>query len=225
MRQLDHRRFKDDLYTGFARIAQAVASPKRLEIVDLLAQRERSVEDLARELHLSVANTSRHLRVLAGARLVELRKAGTFVHYRLANPAVYRLVRDMQTLARARLPEVDAVMRRDLGDRHVVDMTPAAVRKRLSDGKLVLLDVRPAGEFEAGHIPGARNVPVEQLGKRGGIEAIPSDREIVVYCRGEYCVWADEAVEFLQRRGFRAHRLLIGPADLTAAGEELEAKG
>jgi rhodanese-related sulfurtransferase/DNA-binding transcriptional ArsR family regulator len=225
MPKIDHRRFKDELYAEFARVAEAIASPKRLEILDLLAQRERSVEDLAREMELSTANASRHLRILARARLVEVRRAGTFAHYRLAGPGVYDLVRRVQRIAAERLPDVDAILSRHLGDRCVSDLPPADLGRRLRDGRAVLVDVRPAAEFAAGHIAGARNVPLPELAKRKTIEKLPRSREVIVYCRGAYCVWADEAVELLQRRGFTAHRLLIGPADWAALGEKVEAAG
>jgi rhodanese-related sulfurtransferase/DNA-binding transcriptional ArsR family regulator len=223
MPKIDHRRFKDELYAEFARVAEAVASPKRLEILDLLAQRERNVEDLAREMKLSVANASRHLRILARARIVEMRRAGTFVHYRLASPAVYALLRSVERLAADRLPEVGAVLRRHLAERAMTDLSPSELRRRLRERRAVLVDVRPESEFAAGHIAGARSMPIERLAK--GTQGLPRDREIVVYCRGTYCVWADEAVELLRRRGFVAHRLSIGPPDWAALGEKLEAAG
>jgi len=219
--QLDHRAFKEELYAEFSRVGEALASPKRLEILDLLAQRERSVEDLADELHLSIANASRHLRVLAGARLVEARRAGHFAYYRLASPAVYDVLRKIQSIAHERLSDVNAIVTRHLGERPIVEPAPSQLAKRVRDKNVTLVDVRPASEFVAAHIPGARNIPVEQLTKLGSLDELPRNGEIVVYCRGAYCVWADEAVDFLQRRGFRAHRLLLGPADWAALGEKV----
>lgn len=225
MPKIDHRRFKDELYAEFARVAEAIASPKRLEILDLLAQRERSVEDLADEMHLSIANASRHLQILLRARLVDVRRAGTFAHYRLSNPNVYTLLRGLESVAADRLPEVGAVLERHLAVRPIADLSPAEVLRRMRERRAVLVDVRPEGEFAAGHIAGARSVPLERLAKRQGAEGLPRDREIIVYCRGTYCVWADEAVELLRRRGFVAHRLSIGPPDWAALGQKLEAVG
>ena len=225
MRTIDHRSFKDELYAEFARIGAAVSSPKRLEIVDLLAQRERTVEDLAREIGLSVANASRHLRILAGARLLTSRRAGTFVCYRLSSPSVFRLFRSLRDLAAQRLPEVDAIVHRYTGARDgVVDATaPNAVSARVRAGRAFLVDVRPQAEYRAGHFPGARPLPLDAMRRRGALRALPSDREIIVCCRGPYCVWADEAVALLRRRGYKARRLLLGPADWAALGGELEA--
>lgn len=225
MSKIDHRRFKDELYTEFARIADAVASPKRLEMLDLLAQRERSVEDLASEMELSVANASRHLQILLRARLVDVRRSGTFAHYRLAGAAVYVLLRGLESVAANRLPEVEAVLKRHLADRPILNLSPADLLQRLRERRAVLIDVRPEAEFAAGHIAGARSVPIARLAKRRGAEKLPRDREIIVYCRGTYCVWADEAVELLKRSGFTAHRLSLGPADWAALGETLESAG
>lgn len=222
MRKIDHRRFKNELYTELARIGSSVASPKRLEILDLLAQRERSVEDLANELGLSVANTSQHLRVLNAARLVEVDRRGTFAHYRLANVAVFRLVRAIDEAGEACLPEVAATLARHVGRRKVEKLDLGAIARRVKSGSAILLDVRPEPEYRSGHIPGARTLPIETLTHQDGTHDLPRDREIVVYCRGPYCVWADEAVDVLIRRGFKARRLLLGAPDWTALGERLE---
>lgn len=225
MPKIDHRRFKDELYAEFVRIAEAVASPKRLEMLDLLAQRERSVEDLAGEMKLSTANASRHLHILLRARLVEVRRAGTFAHYRLGSPSVYTLLRGLENVAAERLPEVTAVLDRHLPDRSIAHLAPSDLLRRMRERRAVLIDVRPEDEFSAGHITGAWSVPLERLAKRQGSDGLPRDREIVVYCRGTYCVWADEAVELLRRRGFVAHRLSIGAPDWAALGQKLEAVG
>lgn len=222
MQRLDHRRFKDELYRDLARVGRAVASAKRLELLDLLAQRERSVEDLASELGLSIANTSQHLRALAAARLVEVRRAGTFAHYRLASPAVLRLVRVLGDVAEERLPEVRATLEHHLGKRAIGDLRPEAVAQRVKNGRAILLDVRPAPEYRAGHIAGARTLPIDELAHKKMTDTLPRDREIIVYCRGPYCVWADEAVDLLHKRGFTARRLLLGAPDWAALGEQLE---
>jgi rhodanese-related sulfurtransferase/DNA-binding transcriptional ArsR family regulator len=222
MRTIDHRRFKDELYAELGRIGSAVASPRRLEILDLLAQRERTVEDLANEIGLSVANASRHLRVLAAARLVAVRRSGTFAHYRVANRSVLKLLRALGEAAEASLPEVQATLRKHLGPRSLETLDPAAIVRRVEDDEVVLLDVRPEEEYRAGHIPGARMLPLEMLRQKRVVSTLPRDRELIVYCRGPYCVWADEAVELLRRHGFKARRLLLGAPDWTALGEELE---
>ena len=222
MSKVDHRRFKDELYADLERVGRAVGSAKRLELLDLLAQRERSVEDLASELGLSIANTSQHLRALAAARLVEVRRAGTFAHYRLASPSVLRLVRVLGAVAQERLPEVTATLARHLGQRAVDDLRPDAVARRVRSGRAILLDVRPAPEYRAGHIAGARTLPIAELAHKERTDTLPRDREIIVYCRGPYCVWADEAVAVLHRRGFTAKRLLLGAPDWAVLGEELE---
>jgi len=221
MPTINHRRFKDDLYRDVARVATAVASPKRLEMLDLLAQRERSVEDLANELGLSVANASRHLRVLSEARLVEVRRSGTFAFYRIASSSALRLIRLIGEVAEERLPDIRATLQRHLGQRSVQAAAPRSLARRIKSGRTVLLDVRPKAEFEAGHIPGARSIPIETLARKRGGETLPR-REIIVYCRGPHCVWADEAVDILRKRGYTAKRLLLGAPDWAALGEELE---
>ncbi len=225
MAKIDHRRFKDELYRDLARVGAAVASPKRLELLDLLAQRERSVENVAGELGLSIANASQHLRILASAGLVEARRAGTFAYYRVASGGAVRLLRLIGELGLERLPGVKATLERHLGERAVEERDPDRIVPRVKRGNVVLLDVRPEAEYRAGHIPGARNVPIDALLKKKLTEALPRDREIIVYCRGPYCVWADEAVEVLQRRGFTARRLLFGAPDWAALGRELETAG
>jgi DNA-binding transcriptional ArsR family regulator/rhodanese-related sulfurtransferase len=224
MLSIDHRLFKDELYRELARVGSALASPKRLEALDLLAQRERSVEDLARELGLSVANASRHLRVLAQARLVEVRRSGTFANYRLASTTVLRVLRLLGETAEERLPEVRATLDRHLGPRSVETET-RAITRRVKSGRALLVDVRPEAEYKAGHIPGSRSIPIEVLARKRGAPELPRGKEIVVYCRGPYCVWADEAVEILRHRGFIARRLLLGAPEWALLGEPLESTG
>ncbi len=218
---VDHRRFKDELYKDLARIGAALSSPKRLEMLDILAQRERSVEDLARELGLSVANASKHLNILAAAHLVEVRRAGTFAFYRLAGATALRVLRLVGELGEEMLPEVKATLHRHLGERSVQALEPGAVARRIKRGA-VLLDVRPEAEYRAGHIAGARSVPIDALKRKKNMPPLPRGREIIVYCRGPHCVWADEAVDVLRRRGYTAQRLLLGAPDWLALGGELE---
>jgi DNA-binding transcriptional ArsR family regulator len=220
MKALDnsaHRRFKDELYQEFARLGQALASPRRLEMLDLLAQRERSVEDLAQEMGLSIANASQHLRILAHARLVETRREGTRVYYRLAGDQVFRLWQALRDVGEARLAEIATIVQRYLGQRDQLEAIDAEeFLRRVEAGEVVLLDVRPLEEYRAGHIPGARPVPPERLEQI--LQTLPRDREIVAYCRGPFCIFSDEAVARLRQAGFAAHRLRLGLPDWRALG-------
>lgn len=217
MDQQTKRTFKDLLYEQFARVGKALASGHRLELLDLLAQGERSVEELAAEAGLSVANASQHLQVLRAARLVETRRAGVSIRYRLADERVFDLWRALRELGEARLAEIDRLVRDYLHERAALEPVSAAeLRQRLAQGDLTLLDVRPATEYGAGHIPGARSVPVDHLAE--ALRDLPRDQEVIAYCRGPYCVFADEAVALLQRHGFRARRLAIGLPDWRALG-------
>lgn len=217
MRPIDHRSFKDRVFEQFARVTSALASPRRLEIVDLLAQTERSVEDLARLTGLSVANASRHLQVLKGARLVETRREGTHVFYRLADESVFRAWQAIRELGEARLAEIDQVVRAVLEDRSDVEaVTAAELTERMERGDVVVLDVRPEEEYRAGHIPGALSVPVARL--EAVLYELPREREVIAYCRGPYCVYSDEAVALLRERGFRARRLEQGLPDWRRLG-------
>ncbi len=211
----DHRKFKDEVYAEFARIGLALASPRRLEMLDLLAQREWPVEELAHEMDLTVANTSQHLQVLLRTRLVDVRREGTRAYYRLAGGDVYRLWQTVRDLGEARLAEVPAVVRRHLGDRQDIQvLNVAELLRRVKAGDIILLDVRPEEEYRAGHLPGARPVPLAELTR--ALKTLPKHRELVVYCRGPYCVFSDEAVTLLRRRGFRARRLHVGFPDWQA---------
>jgi rhodanese-related sulfurtransferase/DNA-binding MarR family transcriptional regulator len=203
----DHRAFKDALYAHFARIGHAVSSPKRLELLDLLSQGEKSVEQLAEQTATPVKNTSAHLRALRQARLVETRRDGTYVRYRLADEAVAAFLLTLQALGRHRYAEVREVAQSYLEHRDTLEpIAPEELRRRLDAGDVTLVDVRPADEFAAGHIPGALSVPVAELPDR--LRELPKRREIVAYCRGPYCVYAVTAVELLRRRGYRARRLI-----------------
>lgn len=214
---MGHRDFKDQLYGQFARIGKALASPARLELLDLLAQGERTVEALAGEAALTVANASAHLKVLREARLVEARKEGLYVHYRLADDSVGALTRAMRGVAERQLAEVDRVVKSYLGDRRELDAIDAAeLTQRIEDGTVLVLDVRPAVEFAAGHIAGAVSVPHDELVRR--MKEIPRDREVVAYCRGPYCVFADEAVAALRKHRRTARRLTQGFPEWRAAG-------
>jgi rhodanese-related sulfurtransferase/DNA-binding MarR family transcriptional regulator len=211
------RDFKDRLYAEFARIGKAVASPHRLEILEILAQGERAVESLAAETGLSVANASRHLQQLRQAQLVVARRDGLFVHYRLTGPEVVSLVLALRHTAQRHLAEVDRVVRDFLGDREGFEpVTPEELTQRMTNGEVVLLDVRPEREYAAGHIAGARSMPVADISMRLG--ELPRDKDYVAYCRGPYCVYADEAVAELRASGRRAQRLTDGYPEWWLAG-------
>jgi len=215
------REFKDRLYDEIGRIARGLDSPRRLEMLEVLAQGERSVEDLAAQAGLSVANASRHLQVLRGARLVEARKDGLRVYYRLAEPEVYEAVRAIRKLAERRLTEIDALVRTYLRSRDELEAVPREeLLRRARAGSVVVIDVRPAEEYRAGHIPGALSVPLDELRER--VRKLPARKEVVAYCRGPYCLMAYEAVEKLRARGRRARRLVEGFPEWRAAGLPVE---
>jgi rhodanese-related sulfurtransferase len=203
------RAFKARLFSEFARIGKALASPHRLHLIELLAQGERTVEQLARELVLPLANVSQHLQVLRSARLVAVRRQGLYGHYALADPQVFRLWQTLRDLGQAHLAEVDRVVTEYLGRRDDLEAVNAdELLRRLHAEDVTVLDVRPRLEYEAGHIAGARCVPPEELEKR--LRRLPKDTEVVAYCRGPYCVFADEAVALLRTKGYRARRLAVG---------------
>jgi rhodanese-related sulfurtransferase/DNA-binding transcriptional ArsR family regulator len=219
---VSHRAFKDRLYAEFATIGKAMASPHRLELLDLLGQGERSVDELAQEAGLSLANASAHLQVLRQARMVESDKRGLQVVYRLGAPEVFQLWRTLRDLGTARLAEVDRLVETYIADRASLDAVDIdQLQALLAEGSVTLLDVRPALEYRQGHIPGARSVPVDELERR--LAELPRDREVVAYCRGPYCVYSDEAAELLQRHGFSVRRLDEGFPEWRAAGLPVEA--
>jgi rhodanese-related sulfurtransferase/DNA-binding MarR family transcriptional regulator len=208
---------KDALFEGFAEVAKALSSGRRAEIVDVLAQGERSVEEVAGEIDQSIANTSHHLRALARAGLLITRREGTRIYYALASERVGELWAAVRDVAEAHVAALDRLAAAYLGDRdgiQVVDRDGLATR--LKDGGVVVLDVRPVAEFGAGHIAGARSVPIGELRKQ--LKALPADAEVVAYCRGPYCVYADDAVRELGRKGFKAARLEDGYPEWKRAG-------
>ena len=212
-----HRQFKERLYGQFARITKALANPHRLEMLELLAQGERTVESLATEIGLSIANTSQHLQALRQAALVESRKDGLYVYYRLASPDVFELSKVVRTVAEGRLADLERLVRDEFGDRHDAELVPfAELLKRARSKQVVILDTRPATEYVAGHIAGAISVPVDDLQRR--LQTLPKDKEYVAYCRGPYCVYADRAVQLLRAKGRRARRMLDGFPEWRAAG-------
>lgn len=208
---------KDALYEGLAVVTKALSSGRRAEIVDLLAQGERSVEEVAGEIDQSVANTSHHLRALARAGLVTTRRDGTRIHYALASDLVGELWSAVRDVAEQHAAGLDRLAAAYLGDREGIDVIDRKeLAARLRDGTVVVLDVRPEREFGAGHIAGARSVPITELRRR--LKALPKDAEVVAYCRGPYCVFADDAVRELHRWGFSARRLQDGFPEWQRAG-------
>jgi rhodanese-related sulfurtransferase/DNA-binding transcriptional ArsR family regulator len=213
----EYRAFRDAIYEQFARVGKAVDYPKRIELLDLLSQGERTVEVLAELTKMSVANTSRHLRVLFADRLVEMEKRGVHAWYRLADESVFELLRAVRAVAEARLAEVEQVTRNFLEGREGMESVDReTLRRRAANGEVIVLDVRPREEYRAGHIPGAVSIPLAELEER--LAELPSDREIVAYCRGPYCVLSVRAVELLRSRGLKAARLQEGLPDWRALG-------
>lgn len=217
----DHRAFKDQFYGELARVGKALASPQRLELLDLLAQGARTVEDLAREASLSIANTSRHLRLLHAARLVETRRAGLHIYYRLADPSVYDLWRTLREVGERRLAEVERLRQAmAVEDGDLRPVSREELRALLASGQALALDVRPTLEYSQGHIAGARSIPVDELEQR--FDELPQGQAIVAYCRGPYCFFSGEAVALLTARGYRAHRLEDGFPEWRAAELPIE---
>jgi rhodanese-related sulfurtransferase/DNA-binding transcriptional ArsR family regulator len=211
------RLFKNGVYEQLGRIGKAASAPKRLELLDLLCQGPRTVELLAEQTAISVANASRHLQVLRAARLVDGRKQGLYVEYRLADDEVGRFFVMLRELATSRLAEVELMTRAFMARRGALEAVHGdELLRRVKTGEVTILDVRPAEEYRAGHIPGALSVPVADL--RARLQDIPRDRDVVAYCRGPYCVMAVDAVALLRRMGFTAHRLEQGVADWRARG-------
>jgi rhodanese-related sulfurtransferase len=218
---LSNRQFKDAIYDQLARLGKAVASPTRLELLDLLCQGPRTVESLARQAGQSVANTSKNLRLLHAARLVETERQGTYVTYRLAGEEVCDLFRTLRELAELRLTEVDAITRDFLESRETLEPVDRdELIRRVHDGEALVLDVRPREEYETGHIAGALSAPLSEL--KGFLAKLPRDKQIVAYCRGPYCVMSIDAVRLLRQEGFEAVRLEDGVPDWRARGFDVE---
>jgi rhodanese-related sulfurtransferase/DNA-binding HxlR family transcriptional regulator len=212
---------KAALFDAFASVAQALGSGRRAEIVDVLAQGERSVEELATEIEQSLANTSHHLQLLSRAGLVRSRRVGTRVYYRLASDRVGDLWAAVREVAERHVAEVHVLAGDYLGERDGVEQIAAdELEARLAKGTVIVLDVRPEPEYRAGHIPGALSAPLDSLGRIAA--KLPKRREIVAYCRGPYCVYADDAVRMLQERGLKARRLDVGLPEWRRAGHLIE---
>ena len=221
MNTVRSRQFKNDLFHELARVGKALSNPHRLELVDLLAQAERTVDELASLTGMSVANTSQHLQILRAALLVAVRRDGAYSRYRLSGDRVFAVWQAIRDLGQAQFAEIDRLVATFITDRaQLQSVDGKALLKRIREKDVIVLDVRPTVEFEAGHIAGARSVPVGELERR--LKEIPKSREVVAYCRGPFCVYADEAVARLRRRGYRARRLEMGFPDWRAAGLPIE---
>jgi len=214
-------RFKTAVYSLIAQVGKAASNPVRLEILDLLAQAPRTVEGVAAQIGHSVANTSHHLKVLRGARLVDAEKTGLYVTYSLADSLVGDFVLQLRALAHARLSEIDRVRRDYLDHRGQLDAVGQDdLIRKVRSGEVTVVDVRPGPEFNAGHIPGAVSIPLGQLKKR--LSELPNNRDIVAYCRGPYCVMATDAVALLRAKGYRAHAIAHGVPEWRAKGWRIE---
>lgn len=217
---LSQREFKGALYEQFARLGHAVSSPKRLEMLDLLSQGEKTVEALAEQTETPLKNTSAHLRALRQARLVETRRQGTYIYYRLADDAVIRFLQSLQALGRSRLAEVEQITNLYLQRRDQLQpVSLTELRRLVRSGEVTVIDVRPREEYEAGHIPGALSVPVSELPRR--LKEIPKSREVIAYCRGPYCVYSVDAVGILRKHGYSARRAADGLPGWRTAGLEV----
>ncbi|HEY6379065.1 MAG TPA: metalloregulator ArsR/SmtB family transcription factor [Candidatus Dormibacteraeota bacterium] len=209
---------KADLFDGFARVAQALGSGRRVEILDILANGERTVESLAKTVGLTVANTSQHLQILRRAGLVSGRRDGNHIRYGLAGDDVFSLWSTLRSVASTRLAEIERLAAAYLGDRETLEpVTRDELFRRLREKPApIVLDVRPAEEYQSAHVAGAVSIPLAELRKR--LRDVPKEREIVAYCRGPYCVYAHEAVRLLRSRGYSARRLQDGLPEWAAAG-------
>lgn len=206
---MDARTFKDNIYHQFARVGKVLSSPKRIELLDLLSQGPKSVELLAAETKMSIANTSKHLQALLEARLVDCHRDKNYVIYQLGDQSVVELLMAIKATAEKQLAEL-TLLRNDeiVNPDHSVSLSIEEVTERLNSKEAVLIDVRPRAEYEAGHIEGAISMPIHELHQY--LKELPHDHEIIAYCRGPYCVYAADAVRLLQMNGFQAFRLEAG---------------
>lgn len=209
---MNKREFKDKVYAVLAKLVKAMANPHRLEIIDLLSQGERSVEEIAAETDMSVANASQHLQMLRQSNLVMPRREGNFIHYRLADDNVYKSWKDLRAIGVESLPEIDKLVKDYRGSKNNLEaVSLQELMTRIKSKNVVILDVRPEQEFKAGHIPNAVNIPIDQLAKR--LQSLSKSKQYIAYCRGLFCVFADEAVQLLNSKGYKAKRLNEGYPD------------
>ncbi len=213
--------FKNRLFEYFAIVARALSSPKRLEIIDVLCHGERTVETLAKEVAITLANASRHLQILKASHLVEARREGTFIYYRLADDCIKDFWFSLRELGRRRIAEIEQLINAFFKSRDELEPVDRnELLERLKTGRAILIDVRPKEEYLSGHIPGAISIPIKELESR--LKELPCDVEIVAYCRGPYCVFSVEAVNILRKNGFSARRLREGIHEWRSLGLPLE---
>ena len=209
---MNKRQFKDSVYSELARITKSMANPHRLEIIEFLAQGEFSVEKIAEQVHLPIANTSQHLQVLKQAQLVDINRQGNFIYYRLSNNNVFKAWKALRELGVERIAAIEKVVKEFRKSKFDLEtVTIDELLEKLDSGKVTILDVRPESEYKQGHIANAISIPIEELSKR--LKELPKRSEIVAYCRGPFCVYADEAVALLTKAGYKATRLEEGFPD------------
>lgn len=213
---MEKRAFKEGVYGGIAQMTKALSNPHRLEIIDLLAQGEKTVESISSEIGASIANASQHLQVLKNARLVSIRKEGHYSYYRLTNPEVFQAWQSLRTLSIAQIPEVNQIVREFRTQSNTLQaVSMEELFQKLELGEVVLLDVRPRDEYQRGHIPGAISLPPTEWQQ---LPVLPKGKAVVAYCRGPFCVFADEAVTYLKSLGYQAIRLEEGFPDWKLGG-------
>lgn len=218
---MNNRKFKDRIYEELTRITKALANSRRLEIIELLAQGDYSVEQLSIQTSLSVANASQHLQVLKSAQLVEIARQGNFIFYRLANANVYKAWKALRELGVERIASIEKMMKQYRQQKaNFETVSIQELVDKMESGKVTILDVRPEGEFRKGHIANSISIPFDQLAKR--VKELSRRKEIVAYCRGPFCVYADEAVAWLRNEGYKAMRLEEGYPDWALLGLPVE---
>ncbi len=217
-----NKQLSEAIFEQVARIGKAVSNPKRLEILELLSQAPRTVEALAQAAQLSQANTSQHLQVLRNSRLVEAKRDGTSIWYRLTDETVADFFRTLRVLAVTHLAELDRIVSQYFtGQADLEPVDQKTLLQRVRKGEVTVIDVRPQEEYQAGHIPGAVSIPIDELEDR--LAELPQGREVVAYCRGPYCIWSGQAVQVLQEHGFQARHLPDGVLDWRARGFRVSA--
>lgn len=218
---MDKREFKDKIYNELAKVSNALSNPRRLEIVDLLAQGEKTVEKIATATGISTANASQHLQVLKGGNLVEIRREGNFIYYRIADQKVLEIWRLLRQLGTERIAEIEKVIKDFRADKTIFEsVTIDELLIKIKKQNVILLDVRPKEEYNSGHIKGALSIPIENL--ESSLKLLPKNAEVIAYCRGPFCVFADEAVKILLKKKYKAKRLEEGFPDWKLKGLPIE---